>query len=184
MKDSQGVDENNIFCVFEAQFWIPSGSGSNEWDIEMWGCSRSGTWGTHRKKMEQTETHIHTQPPPLLFEKVDGNKAERKKRPFWHFRKFLVWGRSLHYSKPRCYSGLWGGPTEQEKGMERADLRKLGRKTRVWTEPDAKHPQKSNVFYFTECTLNALLALLPEKWYCVDFITPTVKLPPLLHMSM
>ncbi len=31
--------------------------------------------------MEQTETHIHTKTPPLPFEKVDGNKTERKKSP-------------------------------------------------------------------------------------------------------
>lgn len=86
MKNSQGVDENNIFCVFEAQFWIPFGSGSNEWDIDskLWRCGGVPDQGleehTGRRWNKQRHTYTHNHHHYHL-KKVDSNKAERKKDP-------------------------------------------------------------------------------------------------------
>jgi len=81
-----GVDDNNLFCVFEAKFWIPSGSGSNEWDIDskLWRCGGVPDQGleehTGRRRNKERHTHTLKKPTPLPFEKVDGNKAEKPKK--------------------------------------------------------------------------------------------------------
>lgn len=90
MKDSQGVDDNNIFCIFEAKFWIPSGSGSNEWDIDskLWRCGGVPDQGleehTGRRWNKQRHTHTLKKPTPLPFEKkwMAIKQRNQKKWPF------------------------------------------------------------------------------------------------------
>ncbi len=74
MKDSQGVDDNNVFWVFEAQFWIPTGIGSNEcneWDTDskLWRCGgvpdqgleehTGRRWNKQRHTSTQKHHHYH-----------------------------------------------------------------------------------------------------------------------------